>query len=113
MQEEEPVPEDIRNRYLAFGFANLELDNKSAENWYCLLGSVQGAKCLPHILEGSLQHQIDYTDFERDTLFREWTYIIDWEQRELFIRGGDGDIDEKCSFDNPSVHWMQDLYKGW
>lgn len=86
VQEEDHVPEDIKERYLAFGFANLRVDTQSANSWYCLLGSVQGAKCLPHILEGALKHQNDQTDFERDALFCEWTYIVDWEHREVSVR---------------------------
>ncbi|WWC92128.1 uncharacterized protein L201_007082 [Kwoniella dendrophila CBS 6074] len=66
---------------------NTSLDSYPSD-WYTLLRGVQGANCLPHILDGSLKHLIDNTDFEQDGLFCEWSYWINFEEQYLLMNGG-------------------------
>jgi hypothetical protein len=80
--------DDVQSRYSAAGFANLEVSERSTDDWYCLLHNLQGASALPRILDGTLSHLVDHTDFEEDELFCEWVYWIDWEQKTIKVSGG-------------------------
>lgn len=102
--ERGPAAEDVQARYTAFGFADTGVGTQRASDWYCLLRNVQGAAALPHILDGTLTHLVDSTDFEQDTLFCEWSYFIDWEAREVQIVGGgrEGTV----GFAGLSPQWM-------
>jgi hypothetical protein len=57
-EETTPTPE-LQKYYSELGFADLEVDTRSLDNWYCLLRKVQGAAALPEILNGKLKHMID------------------------------------------------------
>jgi hypothetical protein len=57
-EETTPTPE-LQKYYSELGFADLEVDTKILDNWYCLLRKVQGAAALPEILNGKLKHMID------------------------------------------------------
>ncbi|WVQ63222.1 uncharacterized protein L199_001373 [Kwoniella botswanensis] len=48
----------------------------------------QGAYCLPYILDGSLKHLIDGTEFVEDGLFCEWAYWIDFEKQVFIMDDG-------------------------
>lgn len=72
---------------------------------------MQGAACLPCILDGSPKHLIDSTDFENDTLFCEWTYFVDWEKKEVQVRANLREVEGICSFEELSKEWMEDLQK--
>lgn len=112
VKEASPVSEEVKTRYMTAGFADLEVHGKSADDWYCLLRKVQGTDALPHILDGTLGHQVDYTDFEQDTLMCEWTYFVDWEKKKLYVGGGDagGRAEDRAKgFEELSVGWMESL----
>lgn len=64
---------------------------------------------MPRILDGSLKHLIDSTDFENDTLFCEWTYFVDWEKQEVQVRGNLREVEGVCSFAELREDWMQEL----
>jgi hypothetical protein len=53
-----PTPE-VQKYYSELGFADLEVNRKKLDDWYCLLRKVQGAAALPVILKGNLKHMID------------------------------------------------------
>jgi hypothetical protein len=56
---------------------------------------LRASNALPHILDGSLQHCIDDSDFIHDGIFCEWAYYIDFESRRLWVTsGGAGDDDD-------------------
>lgn len=105
------MPEEVQERYVALAFSDIRVGSQRADDWYCLLHNVQGAKCLPHILDGSLKHQVDSTDFESDGLFCEWVYFIDWEKRELQVRNEY--VDEVCSFAELDEGWMDRVESRW
>ena len=48
---------------------------------------MQGAACLPHILDGSLQHLSDDTKYADEGFDYEWVYWIDFEKRTLTTVG--------------------------
>jgi hypothetical protein len=96
--------EELQIRYSVAGFADLGVSHQSSNDWYCLLRNVQGADALPYILDGTLSHLTDNTDFEEDELSCEWAYFIDWEQKILTVKGRIG-VAEK-SFDQLSEEWM-------
>ena len=98
----------MQDRYTAFGFADLAVSNQNASDWYCLLRNVQGAAALPHILDGTLTHLVDYTEFEQDGLFCEWSYFVDWEERVVHIKSGGG-REGKVGFGEISEEWMTEF----
>ena len=102
--------EEVQERYTAAGFLDLDVANHRPNDWYCLLRNVQGAAALPHILDGTLSHQVDSTNFEQDGLFCEWTYYIDWEARELSVRWSGHE--QQTTFENLSEQWMLVLDAG-
>lgn len=66
---------------------------------------MQGVAALPHILDGTLTHVVDSTEFEKDRLFCEWSYFIDWEERMVHVRGGESK--GSVAFGDVSVEWME------
>ena len=78
--------------------------SQSPTDWYCLLNRVQGAAALPRILDGTLRLASDDTEFQDDRTFCEWTYFIDWEAKEIFVRGSGDEV--KVSFEEVSEEWM-------
>jgi hypothetical protein len=96
--------DDIQARYSAAGFANLEVSRQSTDDWYSLLHKMQGAGALPRILDGTLGHLTDNTDFEEDTLFCEWVYWINWEQQTIKVSGGCDPVE--TTFAELTKEWM-------
>ena len=96
--------EELQKRYSNAGFENLDVSSQRLDDWYCLLHKLQGAKALPRILDGTLGHLTDETDFEEDELFCEWAYWMDWEKRTLTVSGGCGPA--TMSFADLTEEWM-------
>ena len=65
---------------------------------------MQGAGALPRILDGTLNHLTDNSDFEEDTLFCEWVYWIDWEQKTFQV--SDGCHPVEISFAELTEEWV-------
>ncbi|KAF2482417.1 hypothetical protein BDY17DRAFT_324704 [Neohortaea acidophila] len=106
----DPVPQDLANRYAAAGFTDRNLGR--FDDWYTTLRWVQDGGCLQAILEGTLSHLIDYTNFENDRTFCEWIYVLDWEKRELeVVDHYHGIVREKRSFAEVSEEWMDVMQK--
>ncbi|RSH91119.1 hypothetical protein EHS25_010295 [Saitozyma podzolica] len=87
------------------------LDDYDQEHlgWYKLLREMQDGACLPHILSGKLRHLVDGSGFEDDTLFCEWAYFIDFENKTLTVETGD-----KFSQDSEkAVVAFNHLHPGW
>lgn len=108
--ERGPAPTELQTRYSAFGFADTGVGSGDNSDWYCLLRHVQGAAALPHILDGSLTHLVDGTEFEEDGLFCEWSYFVDWEAREVHVKSGDGH-QKRVGFAELSPQWMAQFAK--
>ncbi|WWC92148.1 uncharacterized protein L201_007102 [Kwoniella dendrophila CBS 6074] len=105
--EDDPVPSDLLELYKSRDFhldkyqkeqREEDPDNMSnimrgyggePRNWYSLLRGIQGASCLPYILDGTLKHLIDGTDFEEDGLFCEWSYWINFEDEFFVMNDGE------------------------
>src|ERR1700753_1596714 len=110
VKERTPPPQELQERYIAAGFSDLGVSQQRPGDWYCLLRKVQGAAALPRILDGSLKHLVDGTRFERDAVFCEWVYYIDWEKKEIqVISPINGGQEAKTAFANLTVSWMTSL----
>ncbi|KAI0140488.1 hypothetical protein GGR57DRAFT_425267 [Xylariaceae sp. FL1272] len=81
-----PAPPGAQQRYMAAGFTDLGGYGRSPADWHCLLDHTEGARALPYILDGTLEHLIDDTNFDYNLPGFQWTYFIDFEKRELRVR---------------------------
>ncbi|WWD08402.1 hypothetical protein V865_006514 [Kwoniella europaea PYCC6329] len=79
-----------------FRQSQLYQHEEQPNGYYALCRGIQGAYCLPYILDGSLKHIIDSTEFVEDGLFCEWAYWIDFE-KQVFIM--DDEKERKWNFD--------------
>ena len=110
VEERTTAPRELQQRYIAAGFANLGVSEQRPGDWYCLIHKMQGVAGLPHILDGSLKHLVDSTEFENDTLFCEGIYYVDWEKKELkVISPINGGTEAMTDLANLSVEWMRSL----
>lgn len=107
VNKEDPNAESLQDRYMTLDFADLQVNTKRSDNWYCLLRNVQGATSLLSILDGSFVHQIDNTKFEEDKVFCEWLYYLDWDQEELQVGGRF--VDGVVKFRELNEDWMTKL----
>ncbi|RSH91118.1 hypothetical protein EHS25_010294 [Saitozyma podzolica] len=95
VDEDSPVPPDF-----ALDYANphpFATPTPPPSDWASVLWGfrLRASNALPHILDGTLQHCIDDSDFIHDGVFCEWAYYIDFESRRLWIiSGGAGDDDD-------------------
>ncbi|TYJ53385.1 hypothetical protein B9479_005985 [Cryptococcus floricola] len=60
----------------------------SMNTWSDVLVGAQGARALPFIQEGKLNHLIDSISFLMDGIFCEWAYFIDFHHEKLEVWGG-------------------------
>lgn len=74
-----------------------------------LLYKTSGAAALPHIFDGTLEHMIDNTDFEDDTLFCEWVYWLDFNNRTIAVSASGVLLEEGAHFDDISLEWMETM----
>ena len=105
--EDEPPSKEMQEEYSGKGFANVDVGKQQLDTWYCLLRECQGAKALPLICTGELQHIVDDTNFAKQSLFCEWAYFIDFEKRVLETWRG---FQNQVSPDNPFGQEMKDGY---
>lgn len=80
-EEEKPTDEQIEK---LMKYANLNVSNRSLEDWYALLRETQGD---PQATLDAVFY-IDGTDFAGDSLFCEWGYVIDLDEENLEIYRG-------------------------
>ena len=88
VDEDERPSAQLQVRYGAASLADLGVNRMTSNDWYCLIRKAQGANALPLILDGTLEHLMEYTDFADNKLHCEWVYWIDWEKRELIVENG-------------------------
>ena len=93
---EEDIPSvEEQKYYMKKGFFNGSVGDKSSEKWYCLLRNLQGVEHLVAIMNGDCQHWIDNVEFLKDSLFCEYAYILDLNNRCLeFYEGFNKKPDE-------------------
>ncbi|KAI9709320.1 MAG: hypothetical protein M1820_003440 [Bogoriella megaspora] len=92
--ENESVEPELQEKYSKLGFSDTTVGKRDLGDVYCLLRNVQGAAALQPILDGTLQHLKDNSDFAKDALFCEWAYYIDFEERTLEVWKGFTDSGE-------------------
>ncbi len=82
--EETPPTKDQIKELIAAGVANLSVSEQTVEDWYCLMREAQGN--LDAYLELGLMP--DGTDFPMDSLFCEWSYIVNLDTNMLEVYRG-------------------------
>lgn len=82
----ELASDDLVKKYERF--VNLDVDDRDAHNWYCLLREAQGVTGLIAIETGTLGHVIDNTDFLSDDVSCEYAYILDLNEMSLEVFSG-------------------------
>ncbi|KAF2432043.1 hypothetical protein EJ08DRAFT_732796 [Tothia fuscella] len=108
--DDTPSAADIE-KYTNLGYLDLKVNKQKADDWHCLLRNMQGAKCLPEILNGNLKHLINEGDFLDDNTMAfpcEWAYFIDFEEGELETWKG-GEVIDVVKFDDLSPEPMTRL----
>jgi len=75
VNESKAVPKKLLKKYEAF--YNPKVNTGKKDDWYCVMHGLQNGDILPHILEGSVEHMIDSSEFVKDSLFCEYAYIVD------------------------------------
>lgn len=81
--DSKPSPLEM-SRY--FPLANLGVSTGSVTEWYCLLREIQG-ELAPYI-DGTVDHMIDSRGFLGDSLFCEWAYIVNMDERTVEVYQG-------------------------
>ena len=81
-QDDKPTPKQI-GKYAEI--ADLNVSDKSVDDWYCLLRNTQG---LLSVYKNGVEHMIDSHTFLKDSLFCEWAYIINVDTMELEVYKG-------------------------
>lgn len=77
---------ELQERYKKY--SNLNVSERSLEDWYCLLRELQGTKYIEEICAGNVEHMNDGgADFVKDSLFCEYAYLIDLDKMvlELYV----------------------------
>ncbi|HEY4755766.1 MAG TPA: hypothetical protein VIH28_06915 [Ignavibacteriaceae bacterium] len=69
-------------------FFNSGVSTGKSEEWYALLRELQGAKYIPEIMSGKVEHMLDGTNFIKDSLFCEYAYVIDLDKMVLELYKG-------------------------
>jgi hypothetical protein len=102
-EDDKPTPEQIKD---CRKYADLDVSTKELTDWYCLLRNTQGELAL---YRDGLRYMIDNQSFIQDSLFCEWAYIINLDDKVLEIYKGfqtepqnnryriDKPIDPNCS----------------
>ncbi|TYJ53879.1 hypothetical protein B9479_005501 [Cryptococcus floricola] len=83
----------------------------SMNTWSNVLVGGQGARALPFIQEGKLNHLIDSISFLMDGVFCEWAYFIDFHHEKLEVWGGV--LLREISFDTLRADPEHMLKGGW
>ncbi|MGI9862322.1 hypothetical protein SDD30_13170 [Moorella naiadis] len=78
-----PTPDQIKE---CERFADLSVGEQRLDDWYCLLRHAQGRPRA--YTAGGLRYMIDNRDFLADSLFCEWAYIINLDDKVLEIYRG-------------------------
>lgn len=69
-------------------FADQDVSTRRLDDWYVLLRDLQGDGILRKTLSGEVEHIMDGESFLRDSLFCEYAYIINLDDRTLeFYKG--------------------------
>lgn len=79
--EDKPTKDDIETFK---DFADLTVGDQSADDWYCLLRDLQG-KLRDTLIVG---YAIDNKNFIKDSLFCEWGYILNLDDKVLEVYRG-------------------------
>ncbi|ODN76344.1 hypothetical protein L198_08120 [Cryptococcus wingfieldii CBS 7118] len=83
----------------------------SMDTWSDVLVGAQGARALPFIQEGKLNHLIDSISFMGESIFCEWEYFIDFHNEKLEVWAGK--LLREVSFDTLRADPNYMLKGGW
>jgi hypothetical protein len=65
------------------GYCDESVSSQDSADWYCLLRHLQGSSILHEIFAGKVQHMIDSFSFLKDSLFCEYAYIVNLDDKVL------------------------------
>jgi hypothetical protein len=82
-KDKKPTKEQIKQ---CKKFCDLSVSSQSETDWYCLLRNAQGN--IKAWLDGEIDYMIDSQDFLKDSLFCEWGYIVNLDERVLEVWTG-------------------------
>jgi hypothetical protein len=102
--DNDPSIEGLREQYLQKGFATDSLPGSTS--WITVFHNVLGAKALPHILDGSLDHMVDADENSEDI---EWIYEVDLDEATLTTINSDDEEIGYRKFEELTIEYMQDL----
>jgi hypothetical protein len=86
VKESDQASEDLQERYKKY--ADISVAEKSLSSWYCLLRDLQGVGYLQEIKAGNLKHAVDGIAGIRDSLFCEYAYILNMDDKAFsFFEG--------------------------
>ena len=86
VDEESTPSKKSQEFYKKHGVANLNVGNRSTEDWYCLLRELQGEPEKLYSLWDETKHKVHIVDnnsFIRDSLFCEYGYIVNLDNNTL------------------------------
>jgi hypothetical protein len=102
--DNDPSIEGLRAQYLQKGFATDWFPRSTS--WITVFHNVLGAKALPHILDGSLDHMVDADEDSEDI---DWTYEVDLEEGTLTTINSDDEEIGHRKFEDLTIEYMRDL----
>ena len=86
VDEDKKPAKTVQEKYKKF--FNNNVSTGSPEEWYALLRELQGAKYIPAIMTGEVEHMCDGTEFVKFSLFCEYAYVIDLDRMVMeFYKG--------------------------
>jgi hypothetical protein len=81
-----PPTEEQKQKCREAGTVNLGVSNQSEDDWYCLLRNAQGD--IDSYVQGKVPFLDNSAGFLKDSLFCEWAYIINIDDKTLEIYKG-------------------------
>jgi hypothetical protein len=83
MVQENSKPTKAQQKELS-GIAHLGVGSQSLDDWYCLLRQAQGDL----LLTLEIGYGVDSSEFVKDSLFCEWAYIVNLDERTFEVYQG-------------------------
>ena len=92
VKNKDKASKKLQNKYAKY--CDESVSTQDSSEWYCLLRNLQGISIFNEILEGNVEHMIDSFNFLKDSLFCEYAYIINLDDKKLeFYQGFNKSVD--------------------